>query len=131
MQGLIVPLPFCHSRRELPTESGAMYCVHPRVHVDGLRVNSAICKMCDYWKEPAPAEFRPFPPPPPRGRCAFLGEVTGFRECKTCSGRVHLKVFACAHPAHMETTWDECLLCPDHQETARVATATQRNAEPA
>ena len=109
-------LPFCHSRRELESEPGVLFCVHPRVHVNSQRVSPSICKMCDYWKQPPPEQFRPFPPPPPRGRCAFLGELTGHRECATCRGRVQIKVFACSHPAHTETTWDECLHCPDHRE---------------
>ena len=121
----VMSLAPCHSRRELAAEPGAMFCVHPRVFVAGLRVRAEICKLCDYWKEPAPAEFRPFPPPPPRGPCAFLGEVTGFRECESCRGKVQLKVFACSHPAHTETTWDECLACPDHQEAAALTPATK------
>jgi hypothetical protein len=97
-----------------------MFCVHPRVHVAGQRVRAEICKLCGYWKEPPPEEFRPFPPPPPRGVCAFLGEQTGLRECACCRGKVHLKVFACSHPDHAETTWDECMACPDHREVAAV-----------
>jgi hypothetical protein len=79
-----VALPFCHSRRELPAEPGALFCVHPRVVVAERRVRAEICRLCDLWKEPAPTEFLAFPPPPPRGNCAFLGDLTGFRECLTC-----------------------------------------------
>jgi hypothetical protein len=111
-------LPPCHSRRELPTTPGEIYCVHPQVHVNGCRVRTEICNMCDNWRQPEPATFKPFPPPPPRGQCFHLGEVTGERLCATCRGNVRLKVFACSHPAHTETTWDECKRCPDHQEAA-------------
>jgi hypothetical protein len=117
-------LPFCHSRRELPTVPEAMFCVHPLMHIDGLRVREEICKMCQYWREPAPAEFRPFPPPPPRGRCRHLGDLTGYRTCETCLGHVQIKVFACSHPAHGETTWEECRRCPDHQEIASADKST-------
>lgn len=109
-------LPFCHSRRELPTTPGELYCVHPQVHVEGMRVRAEICKLCNYWREPAPEEFRPFPPPPPRGPCAYLGDIIELRPCVSCSGKVQIKVFACKHPAHGETTWEECRHCPDHQE---------------
>ena len=116
-------LPFCHSRRELPTTPGELYCVHPRVHSDGQRVSVAICQMCNYWQQPAPAEFQPFPPPAPRGQCTFLGEMTGLRECQSCRGRVQIKIFACRHPAHLETTWEECRHCPDHQELDSAASS--------
>jgi hypothetical protein len=113
-----VALPDCHSRRELATTPGVLYCVHPRVHVEGQRVRAEICKICDYCKQPPPQEFRPFPPPPPRGRCAFLGDVLGFRDCSGCGGKVRIKVLACSHPAHGKTTWEECLRCRDHQKMA-------------
>jgi hypothetical protein len=62
----------------------------------------------------------PMPPPAtPRGPCVHLGAQTGLRECAGCGGKTQLKVFACSHPAHTETTWDECQRCPDfqHKET--------------
>ncbi len=111
-------LPPCHSRRELPTTPGVIYCVHPLVHIDGRRVREEICHICLYWHEPAPETFLPFPPPPPRGRCQFLGDVVSYRSCETCRGNVQIKVFSCSHPAHSETTWEECLRCSDHQEAA-------------
>ena len=117
-------VPPCHSRRELPTTPGVMYCVHPHVRIRGMIVRAEICRMCNYWKEPAPESFQPFPPPPsapPRGRCEFLGDIVGYRGCPTCSGTVKLKVFACSHPAHSETIWTECLRCPDHREAGKPA----------
>ncbi len=114
-------LPPCHSRRELPTTPGVMYCVHPRVHVNGMVVREVNCRMCNYWKEPAPESFQSFPPPPPRGRCEFLGEVVAYRDCPTCCGAVRLKVFACSHPAHHQTVWSECLKCSDHREAGKPA----------
>jgi hypothetical protein len=106
----------CHSRRDLPGEAEYFYCAHPRVHAPGQRVYEGVCRACGRWRDPPPEEFRPFPPPPPRGRCLFLGAETGLRDCPTCSGSVRVKVFACAHPAHGETTLAECPACPDHRE---------------
>jgi hypothetical protein len=61
---------------------------------------------------PCPAEGAP-EPPPDRGPCPFLGGRTGERECETCAGRVRLKTFACAHPAHgPETDLGRCRTCP-------------------
>jgi hypothetical protein len=31
-----------------------------------------------------------------------------------------LKVFACHHPTHVETTIQECLACPDYEERVEV-----------
>ena len=109
-------LPPCHSRRELAAESSVFYCAYPRMHVADQRVTAEICTICSYWREPPPETFRPFPPPPPRGKCRHLGEQTHWRDCPSCGGNVRVKVFACAHPAHGETTVEECLACPDHQE---------------
>jgi hypothetical protein len=117
-------VPPCHSRRELPTTPGVMYCVHPRVRITGMIVRPEICRRCNYCKEPAPETFQPFPPqplPPPRGRCEFLGDVVGHRDCPTCSGKVRLKVFACSHPAHDEPTLLDCLKCADHREAGMAA----------
>ncbi len=47
--------------------------------------------------------------------CVFLGNATGYRECKSCQGNVRLKVFACQHPAHESTTIQECRKCKDYQ----------------
>jgi hypothetical protein len=109
-------LPYCHSRRGLEGEADVFYCAHPRMHVQDQRVTPEICRICAYWRQPPPDTFRPFPPPPPRGECRFLGEQTGLRECPTCGGHVRVKVFACGHPTHAETTIQECLTCRDHEE---------------
>lgn len=54
-------------------------------------------------------------PPPVRGICAYLGDQTGFRDCALCGGsKTKIKVFACNHPAHIETTWTECQTCPHY-----------------
>jgi hypothetical protein len=45
-----------------------------------------------------------------------LGEETGLRDCPSCLGNVRLKVFACSHPAHGETTLQDCGACADHEE---------------
>jgi hypothetical protein len=109
-------LPYCHSRHELEGEANVFYCAHPSMHVQDQRVRAEICQICTYWREPPPETFRPYPPPPPRGVCRYLDEPCGLRECPTCLGNVRVKVFACTHPAHVETTLAECNVCPDHAE---------------
>ena len=47
------------------------------------------------------------------GKCDYLGEQTSTRSCPTCTGNVRLKVFACSHPLHRETTLPECATCRD------------------
>jgi hypothetical protein len=86
------------------------------MHIQDQRVSVEVCLICTLRNEPPPESFRPFPPPPPRGTCRYLGDQTGLRDCPTCLGNVRLKVFACKHPAHEETTIQECLVCPDHEE---------------
>ncbi len=49
------------------------------------------------------------------GACRFLGQQTGERQCKTCSGRVMQKEFACHHPLHTLATVMECRTCADYE----------------
>ena len=110
-------LPDCHSRRELGPGAKTFYCVHPLMSTPGNLVRAEICRLCSYWRGPPPTGPRPFPPPltpPLGGPCIHLGQQTGLRECSTCRGNVRLKVFACTHPLHRETTLEECGVCPDH-----------------
>lgn len=112
-------LPECHSRRDLPGESRVFFCAHPRHHSKDNLVTAGSCMICTLWQLPAPETFRKFPPEPPpkpRGPCRHLGEQVGLRECPSCRGTVKLKVFACGHPNHQETTLQECTQCQDHQE---------------
>jgi hypothetical protein len=115
-------LPDCYARREVPDDPHRVYCLHPMVHARGDIIPAEMCKLCNYWREPSPGPLRPFPPPPVIdnvGPCVYLGEETGLRECTTCLGRVRVKVFACRHPSHDETTFNECRHCPDHQRPDR------------
>jgi hypothetical protein len=112
-------LPDCHSRRFFTGETALFFCAHPRLHARDHVVTEEICRVCPYWSQPAPPVFRNFtpgPPPKPRGLCLYLGEQTGWRECPGCQGSVRVKVFACGHPRHQETTVRECAQCGDHQE---------------
>ena len=84
------------------------------------RVSPEICMICTLRNEPPPETFRPFPPPSPRGPCRHLGAEVGLRDCPTCGGNVRIKVFACDHPAHGETTLAECGACADHEERSGI-----------
>jgi len=113
-----VSLPPCHSRREFADGGHEFFCAHPRVHATDQLVNESICRICDYWQEPPPAEFRPFDPAAPlirrTGPCLHLGEHVDWKECPTCGGHVRLKVFECHHPLHHQTTANDCLICHDY-----------------
>lgn len=130
-------LPECHSRRELPIDSNSFFCAHPQVHAADGQVTAQMCLLCDRWQAPPPATFRPFPATPAsaavaraatapvRDPCFHLGDQTGMRDCRTCRGAVKLKVFACAHPLHDETTIAQCRTCPDYD--CRLTDATVRS----
>lgn len=47
--------------------------------------------------------------------CLHLGDVLRLDDCATCKGTVRVKVYACSHPAHAETTLSGCRTCPDYQ----------------
>lgn len=123
-------LPACHSRRFFDGETERFFCAHPNMHVRDQIVTAEICRICSYWQQDPPEEFRPFTPgplPKPRGLCLHLGDMMELRDCPTCSGTVKVKVFACGHPNHQETTLRACLDCPDHQPRPTVeAAAGQR-----
>ncbi|HVC92395.1 MAG TPA: FkbM family methyltransferase [Pirellulales bacterium] len=53
--------------------------------------------------------------------CRHLGAESGLRECTSCRGNVHVKTFACAHPAHGETTLADCGTCADYEAREPVA----------
>ena len=109
-------LPACHSRRELEPGGKVFFCAHPNVHALQQKVTAEICKACTRWRDPPPKTFRdPDTSEPQRGPCFYLGDQTGLRACDTCRGKVQLKVFACEHPLHHETTRDECQKCVDHE----------------
>ncbi len=123
-------LPACHSRRYFEGESAVFFCAHPQLHAKDNLVTPEICRICPYWGAPPPPafrEFRPGPRPKPRGPCVHLGEQTGLRDCPSCCGAVRVKVFACAHPAHRETTLRACADCPDHQPRPEEAPADSGN----
>jgi hypothetical protein len=122
-------LPECHSRLPLEDRTDLFLCAHPQVHAARDVVTVGICASCQLWKEPPPAKPRPL-----RVRlyalldapCRHLGPEIGLRECPSCGGHVRLKVFACRHPQHSETTLQECRGCGDFEP----ATATQQAAVP-
>jgi hypothetical protein len=58
-------LPECHSRRVVNGDETRFFCAHPAMHAPDSVVHAGICRACDYWRLPAPDQFRPFPPPPP------------------------------------------------------------------
>lgn len=108
----------CHSRREFDALRGTFFCAHPRVHAANHLVDVDICRICERWKEPPPEEFRShshITGTLRSGPCWSLGEQTGLRDCPSCRGNVKLKVFACEHPDHQDTTLDDCLRCADYE----------------
>jgi hypothetical protein len=123
-------LPSCHSRRSLESREDVFFCAHPNHHSEDSLVTKEICWICPLWQQPPPPVFRKFPPDPvPPGRpsiaqraarlrhepCVFLGEQVGLRDCPSCGGFVRVKVFACSHPRHQETTLTACARCPDYE----------------
>lgn len=113
-----MPLPPCHSRREFPDGGTLYFCAHPQVHATDQLVTAEVCQVCTYCHLPPPTEFRHFDPAGPirrAGPCFFIGEQTGWKQCTTCRGNVQLKVFACQHLLHDETTYDECAKCRDYE----------------
>jgi len=113
-----MPLPYCHSRREFPNDATVFFCAHPRLNIRDQIVTAVICQACKLWREPPPVDFRPFNPESAirrDGRCAYLGEQIGWRECPTCRGNVQLKVFTCRHARHESTTYQECEHCTDYE----------------
>ena len=123
--GQAAKLPPCHSRRELPGDATAFFCAHPQVHAPGQRVTPQICRLCHYWKQPAPTAFRSIDPRVASirrfGFCRFLGPQTEWRQCPSCPSNVRIKVFACRHPDHDVTTLDECNSCPDFENVEGAA----------
>jgi tetratricopeptide (TPR) repeat protein len=114
----LMMFPQCAARHSIQGESTAFYCLHPRVHARGQRVTPEMCASCKLWSK-IPKKLRPVPTqfvgrPSKHGRCAYLGEEIGVRECRSCRGRVQVKVFACQHPCHEQTTLTECAKCADY-----------------
>ena len=111
-------LPPCHSRRAFAGETALFFCAHPNHHSQDNLVTSEVCAVCPLWRQPPPAVFRQAPvtlPAKRGGPCRFLGPETGLRECLSCSGLVRVRVFACLHPRHQETTLRECESCRDFE----------------
>ena len=118
----------CHSRREFDPQEQKFFCAHPKVGVADALVSPEFCRVCSLCRQSPPAQFRTRPPSQTRQRrtvpCRHLGDQTGLRDCPTCRGQVQVKVFACSHPGHRETTRDQCLQCGDYvavEEAARAA----------
>jgi hypothetical protein len=118
-------LPPCPARRSLDGEHNRYFCAHPLFHSTTGLVTGEVCQVCPLWREPPPQAFRTYPLAPPRGLCRHLGEETGLRECPSCRGSVRIKVFACRHPAHHETTLAECAACTDHEPFAEAGGMTE------
>lgn len=109
-------LPSCPARRDFDPATERYYCAHPRVGTAGGRVSPEFCRACLLSAEPMPTALREIPPPlkiTGAQQCRHLGAVIGERECESCRGKVLVKVFACGHVDHRETTWLECRSCAD------------------
>lgn len=115
-------LPACHSRRDWDETSGTFFCAHPNVHTRDNLVRAAICQSCTKWQEPAPEEVLEPGGTPTSDRCAaclHLGRTIRLDDCASCKGSVKIKVFACGHPEHAETTYRGCLPCRDYEPPLR------------
>ncbi|WP_339910220.1 hypothetical protein [Symmachiella dynata] len=111
-------LPDCHSRHAVSDLQHEYHCTHPDVYARGRRVTDGVCKVCELWRLPPPGilvEHAAYSPLVRIGRCRHLGDQTGERLCPTCGGSVRVKLFACGHPNHSETTMRDCLLCNDYE----------------
>ena len=125
-QNVVIPgaesLPFCHSRREYDASAGVFFCAHPNVHIARNLVDSQVCRPCEWWRKPPPEEFLPHfgsIAANHNGKCWFLGEQVGLRDCPSCNGNVRLKVFDCRHVEHEVTTLEECNRCVDYEPQLR------------
>jgi len=54
-------LPDCHSRVPIPEKAEHFRCAHPQVHYQNHEVSAEVCRLCEYWKQPAPDNRRQFP----------------------------------------------------------------------
>lgn len=109
-------LPPCSARRYFEPASAEYFCAHPDLHSQDQLVTAAICQACTLWQQPPPSTMRTFSEQSARrriGLCIYLGDQLGLRDCPTCQGSVRVKVFACGHPGHVETTLAECGACAD------------------
>lgn len=123
-------LPACHSRREFHPQRRKFFCAHPGVGAIESLVSPEFCAICPYWKQPPPSRFRRPPdnhPPHSNVPCSHLGPQVDLRLCTTCRGKVHVKVFACGHPAHRETTLDICRQCRDYTPAAQGSLTSLQN----
>lgn len=114
------PLAPCHSRHELTGVAGRYFCAHPNVWATNHVVSYEFCRICPRWRELPPDNPRTMPPRLVErlsGGCCHLGEEIGTRPCSGCLGNVRVKVFACRHPNHRETTLKECEVCGDFDQS--------------
>jgi hypothetical protein len=110
----MIELPICRHRSPV-LPSGMYHCASTLVPTEGREISGEFCRdICDAKMKCC--DHPDLQLPVPRGICRYLGEQTGLRECATCNGKTKYKVFACNHPAHVETTWAECLTCVHHAE---------------
>ena len=77
-----------------------------------------IHEMIDLWRQ---GEFTPTLTKQPRGPCVHLGELTdNLGQCKSCNGRVRIKLNACAiyglcSPTRQNDGGACCKSCQDWQ----------------
>lgn len=111
-------LPKCVCRHDWDTATGTFFCGHPKVRSSSHLVTSEHCLLCNRWQEPPPEKQRPYPTLAGTrrdGLCAYLGPQEGTRNCLSCRGNVQQKVYACIHPAHEQSTVQECHKCADYE----------------
>ena len=114
-------MPECPARH-IDDTTGQISCLHPQVHAAGCVVTAEFCRMCSARLVTPPSGWRSLDEVRRSRRrlepCRFLGMQSGERDCPTCNGRVRIKVYACRHESHEETTLRECQTCADHQSVS-------------
>ena len=111
-----LPIPACCLRQELEGVSDRFFCAHPLVKVPAGIVRPRTCRVCIFANARPAGALRNYDPQVAgrlSGSCRHLGGLIGLRDCSTCAGHVQVKVFACTHPRHGETTASVCLNCQD------------------
>jgi len=88
-------------------------------HIPALQAEDEVARLNEWAKKNlmslCPKPKRPRRIPAYARPCLYLGGQLGERDCKSCKGSVRLKVFACSHQRHDDTTIRDCKTCADYE----------------